>query len=85
MFREFSGGPVVRTPHSLSLKSLSCVRLFRTPWTIAYQAPPSMGFSRQKDWSGVPLPSPNIALGIHKTLLKVLTYINPRKKGVILG
>jgi len=30
-----------------------------TPWTAAYQAPPSMGFSRQKHWSGVPLPSPN--------------------------
>ena len=35
-----------------------CVGLFTTPWTAAYQAPPSMGFSRQKYWSGVPLPSP---------------------------
>ena len=34
-------------------KSLSCVRLFTTPWTAAYQAPPSMGFSRQEYWSGV--------------------------------
>ena len=33
-----------------------------TPWTAAYQAPPSMGFSRQKYWSGVPLPSPSILL-----------------------
>ena len=33
-------------------------RLFATPWTVAYQAPPSMGFSRQDYWSGVPLPSP---------------------------
>ena len=40
-------------------KSLSPVRLFATPWTAAYQAPPSMGFSRQKYWSGVPLPSPS--------------------------
>ena len=39
-------------------KSLSCVRLFQTPWTAAYQALPSMGFSRQEYWSGVPLPSP---------------------------
>ena len=39
-------------------KSLSRVRLFLTPWTAAYQAPPSMGFSRQEYWSGVPLPSP---------------------------
>ena len=40
------------------MKSLSHVRLFVTPWTAAYQAPPSMGFSRQEYWSGVPLPSP---------------------------
>ena len=39
-------------------KSLSRVWLFATPWTAAYQAPLSMGFSRQKYWSGVPLPSP---------------------------
>ena len=39
-------------------KSLSRVRLFMTPWSAAYQAPPSMGFSRQEYWSGVPLPSP---------------------------
>ena len=40
------------------MKSLSRVRLLETPRTIAYQAPPSMGFSRQEYWSGVPLPSP---------------------------
>ena len=39
-------------------ESLSCVRLFATPWTAAYQASPSMGFSRQEYWSGLPLPSP---------------------------
>ena len=38
----------------MKVKSLSRVRLFATPWTAAYQAPPSMGFSRQKYWSGVP-------------------------------
>ena len=43
----------------VKVKSLSCVRLLATPWTAAYQAPPSMGFSRQEYWSGVPLPSPN--------------------------
>ena len=42
----------------VKVKSLSCVRLFGTPWTAAYQAPLSMGFSRQEYWSGVPLPSP---------------------------
>ena len=40
------------------VKSLSCVRLFATPWTVAYQASPSMGFSRQEYWSGLPFPSP---------------------------
>ena len=43
----------------VKVKSLSRVRLLATPWTTAYQAPPSMGFSRQDYWSGVPLPSPN--------------------------
>ena len=40
------------------MKSLSRVRLFVTPWTVAYQAPLSMGFSRQEYWSGLPFPSP---------------------------
>ena len=42
----------------VKVKSLSHARLLATPWTAAYQAPPSMGFSRQEYWSGVPLPSP---------------------------
>ena len=47
---------------------LSRVRLFDTPWTVAHQAPLAMGFSRQKDWSGLPfppqgdLPDPGMAL-----------------------
>ena len=41
------------------VKWLSHVRLFATPWTVAYQAPPSMGFSRQEYWSGLPFPSPS--------------------------
>ena len=43
----------------VKVKSLSRVWLLATPWTAAYQAPPSMGFSRQEYWSGVPLPSPS--------------------------
>ena len=39
------------------MKSLSCVRLFATPWTVAHQAPPPVGFSRQEYWSELPLPS----------------------------
>ena len=42
----------------VKVKSLSHVRLFATPWTVAYQAPPSMGFSRQEYWSGLSFPSP---------------------------
>ena len=42
----------------VKVKSLSHVRLLATPWTAVYQAPLSMGFSRQEYWSGLPLPSP---------------------------
>ena len=46
----------------VKVKSLSCIWLLVTPWTAAHQAPPSMGFSRQEYWSGVPLPSPQEVL-----------------------
>ena len=46
----------------VKVKSLSRVRLFVTPWIVAYRAPPSMGFSRQRYWSGVPFPSPEAAI-----------------------
>ena len=42
----------------VKVKLLSRVQLFATPWTVAYQAPLSMGFSRQEYWSGLPFPSP---------------------------
>ena len=42
----------------MKVKSLSRVRLFMTLWTVAYQAPPAMGFCRQEYWSGSPFPSP---------------------------
>ena len=45
-------------PLKVKVKSLSRVRLFATPWTVADQALPSMGFSRQECWSGLPFPSP---------------------------
>ena len=44
----------------VKVKLLSRARLLATPWTAAYQAPPSMGFSRQEYWSGLPLPSPDL-------------------------
>ena len=42
----------------VKVKLLNRVQLFATPWAVAYQAPVSMGFSRQEYWSGVPFPSP---------------------------
>ena len=51
------------TINGVKVKSLSCVQLFAIPWTAAYQAPPSMGFSRQEYWSGVPSPSPDSSVG----------------------
>ena len=42
------------------VKLLSHVWLFATPWTVAYKAPPSMGFFRQEYWSGLPFPSPDL-------------------------
>ena len=60
------------------LKSLSRVRLFATPWTVAYQAPPSMGFSRQEYWSGVPLPSPSVGLALSYS-------VKPPQPGSLVG
>ena len=59
----------------VKVKSLSRVWLIATPWIAAYQVPPSMGFSRQEYWSGVPLPSPDLVLsqGQNHTLGK--TYL----------
>ena len=50
-------------------KSLSRVWPSATPWTAAYQAPPSMGYSRQEYWSGLPLPSPHNAIQAYLLLL----------------
>ena len=50
----------------MRVKSISRVQLLGTPWTAAYQAPLSVGFSRQEYWSGVPLPSPLLEANIAK-------------------
>ena len=57
----------------VKVKSLSRVQLLATPWTAAHQAPPSMGFSRQEYWSGVPSPSPINGY----TPIYMYTYILP--------
>ena len=67
---------------NVKVKSVSRVRPLATPWTVAYQAPPSMGFSRQEYWSGVPLPSPPLlwrgsqlpALGPHHTMFPEVSH-----------
>ena len=74
----------------VKVKSLSRVQLLATPWTIAYQAPPFMGFSRQDYWSGVPLPSPTLILHTSKVILKILQaslqqYINRELADVQVG
>ena len=68
----------------MKVKSLSRVRLLATPWTAAYQAPPSMGFSRQEYWSGVPLPSPDIYTTVDKRCLKRTYCVTQRTVFVTL-
>ena len=59
----------------VKVKSLSCVLLFVTPWTAAYLVPPSVGFSRQECWSGVPSPSLFWVPTVSQILYKTCTYI----------
>ena len=61
----------------MKVKSLSCVRLVATPWTAAYQAPPSMGFSRQEYWSGLPLPSPLMTKKLLFSPVGQLSFVSP--------
>ena len=63
--RHWSGLPFPSPVHESEKwkwKKVCPDRLLATPWTAAYQAPPSMGFSRQEYWSGMPLPSPQTIL-----------------------
>ena len=73
----------------VKVKSLSHVLLFATPWTAAHQAPPSMGFSRQEYWSGLPflspgdLPNPGIEPGSLALQADALTSESPGKPSFI--
>ena len=76
----------------VKVKSLSRVRLFVTPWTVAHQAPLSMGFSRQEYWSGLPFPSPKMSViqarevkKIDLKILKVYSEKLARKWKVLTG
>ena len=64
----------------MKVKSLSHIRLFATPWTVAHQAPLSMGFSRQEYWSGLPFPSPQINIFLKMKPMKT----NQRRSDVLL-
>ena len=72
----------------VKVKSLSHVQLLATLWTAAHQAPPSMGFSRQEDWSGVPLPSPlilqqlKLCLSLHFLLVQRLGDRQGKRPGL---
>ena len=68
----------------VKVKSLSRVWLLATPWAAAYQAPPSMGFSRQEYWSGVPLPSPSVRMVIIKKTTKNKHWWRYWKKRIIV-
>ena len=69
------------------MKSLSRVRLFVTPWTAAYQVPPSTGFSQQEYWSGVQFPSPGDLPdpGIEPRSPETLYHLSPQEKTMMLG
>ena len=58
LFTDWATSEAHLSKQKVKVKSLSLVRLFVTTWTIAHQAPPAMGFSRQQYWSGLPFPSP---------------------------
>ena len=76
----------------VKVKSLSCVWLLVIPWTAAYQGPPSMGFSRQEYWSGVPLPSPiiqhtqskNFGTVVHRAVINSCTLQHLMKQLVFI-
>ena len=76
----------------VKVKSLSCVWPSVTPWTAAFQAPPSMGFSRQEYWNGVPLPSPHLWLDVGKVislffnmLSRLVIAFLPRSKRLLIS
>ena len=75
------------TKWKVKLKLLSRVQPSATPWTAAFQAPPSMGFSRQEYWSGVPLPSPLFFLVKGNCQFKDISkiYIKNKKPHLLQG
>ena len=69
----------------VKVRSLSCVRLYATPWTAAYQAPPPMGFSRWEYWSGVPLPSPLYFISLDQIRMGKNMEKSLKKTGILVS
>ena len=67
------------------MKSLSRVRLFATPWTVAYQAPPFMEFSKQEYWSGLSFPSPEEISGQGQNIAEQGIELNVNNELEALG
>ena len=68
----------------MCVKLLSPVQLFATPWTVAYQVPPSMGFSRQEYWNELPFPSPYGFLPSNKENINDLYLLLLRQNNIII-
>ena len=75
-YLSVSGGISFTRFGIINPKLLSRVRLLATPWTAAYQAPLSMGFSRQGYWSGVPLPSPKLRERVWQSSFQLRNIMN---------
>ena len=69
----------------VKVKLFSHVRLFETPWSRAYHAPPSMGFSRQEYWSGVPFPSPEVITGLSHSIVFLYFFALITEKGFLIS
>jgi len=69
----------------VKVKSLSCVRPSATPWTAAFQAPPSMGSSRQEYWSGLPLPSPEEISSLSHSMVFLYFFASIAEEGFLIS
>ena len=75
-------GRLLMVVHVCMLSHFSCVRLFVTPWTVAHQAPLSMGFSRQEKWSDLPFPAPG---DLSNLRIELASFMSPALAGSFLS
>ena len=69
----------------VKVKSLNCVQLLETPWTAAYQGPPSMGVSRQEYWSGLPLPSLEEISSLSYSIISLIFFALITEEGYLIS